>query len=366
MNTATDGEWTDAIARKTLRALTDYQTANGLSDVAMARILGIGDNVGARSRWNRIKRGSYPTSGTTDVLRRGRDVLAAMDARLAEATAEYVETSIGRRILAVCRRALQRQTIGLIVTRSGMGKTTGLREFSRQRGYQAVYLQAGEACACKGELVREIARQLGLKHGLNDRFSACYELVRHRFAGLYAGGRGAAAMLLVDEATTLRPDSMNFLRNLHDDPATRLSLVFADTWRLIDELYRTGRLPGGYEQLRSRAGAQCRIAAGEAIEESDVRAVAGSVLRGLGCSGRISAASVRYLARIAEMDGGLRNVAQRLGAVADVADAAGVPATYDVGQLDQVADLCGMEPENPGCASAFGDGAPAPARRSAG
>jgi len=371
MDRATDGEeLTDGQARAVLKKLIDYQTANRLTDADMGRILGCGGSSSGRSRWNRIKRGNYPPGPARQMLARGRAILAALDERLAEAAEQYVETSIGRQILAVCHRAMNRTTIGLVVAPSGAGKTIALRQFARRVGYQAVYVHAGEANACKGELVREIARQLGLKHRSTANFSGCYRIVREHLAGLYAGGRGAGAILLVDEATTLRPNSLNFLRNLHDDPSTRVPLVLADTWRLHDELHRTGRLPGGYEQLRSRAGAQYRLGADrEAADEpliprKDAEAVAASIVASLG-GGRLSAAAARYLTRIAQADGTLRNVAQRLVAVADVAAAGREAPTYSVAQLDEVAPLVGMAPENPNCASAFGHGGPAPARRSA-
>jgi len=354
----TDGtDLSEKQRRKILGELIAYQTEHEHSDADMARALGLGSGSGGRSMWNRIKSGRYNAAGTAKVLARGAAMLAVIAERMAELRVDYVDTSPGRQALAVCHLALRRTTIGLIVMPSGSGKTMALRHFAGHLGHRALYIHAGEALACKAELAAAIARKLGLSPKVCDRFPALYWMIREHLAGLYAGGRGAAPVILIDEATCLRAASLAFLRNLHDDVETRVPIVLADTWTLHDELRRVGRMAGGYEQLRSRAGAQYRFpnARQAAMSTDDVRAVAQSVVAGLGHTGRLSAASVRYLTKLAAGEGTLRNVAQRLTTVADVAEANGRTPSFCVAELDDddVCAMLGATPVNPGVADAF-------------
>ena len=100
-----------------------------------------------------------------------------------------------------------------------------------------------------------------------------------------------------------------------------------------------------YEQLRSRAGAQYLMGIDDEIPLADVRAVADSVLAGLGHTGRLRRESYTYLHRLAQMDGKLRNVVHRLWAVHDVAAGVGAQPAYSVAELDFVATLVGHQCE---------------------
>ncbi|HUW31123.1 MAG TPA: ATP-binding protein, partial [Planctomycetota bacterium] len=220
-------------------------------------------------------------------------------------------------------------------------------------GDRAVYLSAGEAASTKSGMLRELADALGVHVGHRATALAIYRDIRQKLADRYAGGKARPVLLIVDEATTLQPAALNMLRNLHDDGRCRLAIVLADTWRLHAELRNARRLPGGYEQLRSRSGAQYIMPADAEISESDVKAVADSVLKSLGHNRELSRASYRYLTDLAERDGGLRNVAHRLHAVHDLAEASGAVATYRVAELDIVAPLVGHACQIPDAENPF-------------
>ncbi|MFW6125437.1 MAG: AAA family ATPase, partial [Pirellulales bacterium] len=314
------------------------QVNDELSDTAVARIAGC-----SRSTFSQIKNQKY--SGDPDkYLKSLAFWLDEREIRRQTPTTEYAETGIGRLIMTVCRRAADMPSIGLIVTPSGLGKTVALAEFTRRRGDDVIYIQAGEVVAAKRALLIELATALGEPPPIKATLSRIWTDVRRKLAGRYAGGRGRSTLIVIDEATTLRPATLNMLRNLHDDPRCRPGLVLADTWRMDEELHSGRGLPGGYEQLRSRAGAQLRWSHKRAVPTADVRAVAETVLKSLGRNRRLSDAAYKYLTKLAQREGKLRNVVHRLWACHDIG---GDQADYSVAQLDYVADMVGHSADSP-------------------
>ena len=336
MKKATEGD-APLSARKreeAIEKLEAIQAAEDISNATIARILRC-----SRAVWSQIRHRKY-TGDVDRYLRRGLEWMADRLARAEAPAADYVATSIGRKVMKVCGRAWSMPTIGLIVTPSGAGKTAALVEFARRRGDRALYLAAGE-CICTAQgLIAELALRLHIRSTTRSTTASLYRDIRDRLAEYYAGGKADPFVLLIDEATTLRPSAKNALRNLHDDPACRAAVVLADTGRLSVELHgRTGRAM--YEQLRSRSGAQFLMAVDEEISAADVRAVADSVLAAMGHTRKLDRESYRFLHRLAQADGRLRNVAFRLHTVHDVAADVGAAPTYSVAELDFVGDLLG-------------------------
>jgi len=337
--TTTDGPLTDAERRRIIRDLQEIQTAENISDSAMARMIGCSGPL-----YSQLKHLKY--KGDQDrwlLLARGWMVARAERAEVP--SADYVNTRIGAMIMAVCRRARTQSTIGRIITPSGAGKTVALMEFARRNAERCVYVYAGECFSTKLSLLQEITRRLGRNFNMRWRANHLYQDLREALAGYYNGGRGIPICILIDEATTLQPKALNMLRNLHDDPACRAAVVLADTWRLDVELHRPSGIAGGYEQLRSRIGADYLLGASDEISAADVRAVADGILAGLGHTRALDGRAYHFLHRLAQRDGKLRNVAKRLHAVWDTAEAVGAKAAYSVAELDYVASLVGCEPE---------------------
>ena len=348
-------------AAELLRQAGEIQASDKLSDNDLAKILGI-----SRATYSQVKAGKYAPGGVQGVYRRIASWLTSRAMKAEAPVGDYVNTRVGRYISAVCQRAWQMPTIGLVITRSGAGKTAALTAFVRRAGDRAYYLSAGEAASTKTGMLRELADALGVHVGHRATSLAIYRDIRQKLADRYAGGKARPVLLIIDEATTLQPAALNMLRNLHDDGRCRLAIVLADTWRLHAELRNTRRLPGGYEQLRGRSGAQYVMGVHEEISAGDVRAVADSVLASLGHKRELSQASYKYLTSLAEMDGALRNVVHRLHAVHDLAEASGAAPTYRVAELDIVAPLVGHAQQIPDAENPFEDAAEARAERRVG
>jgi len=318
-----------------LKRVMDVQLAEGLSNRAVAEILGC-----SQGTWSQVRSGTY--AGRVDrYLLRAEKWLQDRQQRREAVQGEYVETSIARAIRAVCERAWAMPTIGRVVTPSGCGKTVALREFARERGEGALLVQAGEFGRGVQGLLAEIARGLGIAAGSRSRLEVLAREVRDSLAKHYQGGMGSPFVLLVDEATTLSSAALNALRNLHDDPACRAAVVLADTWRLDAFLRNPHGIAGGNEQLRTRGGAAYLLREDAEIREADVRLVAESIVRGLGRREPLARESVKHLTRLAQGDGRLRRVYHRLVAAHDVASHLEEEPDYSPAQLDFVATLVG-------------------------
>ncbi|HUU90182.1 MAG TPA: ATP-binding protein [Phycisphaerae bacterium] len=350
--------------RELMLRVQEIQTLEHLTDGEVGGIVGYSGPV-----INQLKKLKY-RGDSQKVLKRLRKWLDERAAQDPMTPGLFVRTSIADLILGVCTRATRRQTIGLVITPAGVGKTEALRECARRLGDRCLLLVGGESCNSKTALAWELADRLGVSVPNRSGTAAVVRAVKKRLASLYAGGRAAPITILVDESTSIQPTAINLLRNLHDDPTTRCPLVLADTWRLDAQLHSQRGLPGGYEQLRSRAGAQVRWTVDRPIPLDDVRAVAESVLRSIDVSRRLPAASLRFLhehvanrfvrdggrKELVLRDGALRNVMQRLHAAADVAEAVGREPAFSVAELDYVAGLVGHAQEQPEAASPFDAG----------
>jgi len=345
---------TPAVRRRTpdevLAEVERVRRADGISLEALGRVIGR-----SGSTLSQVVSGKYAGDA-------GR-VIKALAAWLEDAghrspgDVPFAATSVARRILTVCDLAVCQVKMGLVVTPSGSGKTAALREFSRQRPDRRLYLTTGELVTTKLGLLAELVARLGLEKAL-PRGATTYEktrAVRDRLAALYSGGRYPPFVIIVDEATTLQPSALNLLRGLYDDPEVRAVVILADTWRLESALHSARGIPGGTEQLRSRCGAQYRMAVSgrgpAAISRADVQAIGRAVLGRSGFEGGLPDSSWTYLYGLVIeskdgawrlRDGGLRNVVDRLDTCRDTAVRLGVEPTYSVAELDEVADLVGQ------------------------
>jgi len=342
MDVQDDGPLTDGQQQEVLAALKKIQKAENISHETMANILGC-----ARPTWSQIANGVYP-GNTEKYLREGRRFLAERASSTKAPATPYVRTMIGELIITVCQQAQQVPCIGKVIAPAGAGKTTAAREFCRRQSDRRIYLQAGECFNSKSALMQLLCRRLlNTKIVGNKAVGVHYEKVRQILSDYYAEGQRDPVCIVIDEATTLRPCALNMLRNLHDDDSCRAGIVLLDTGRLDAELYSRHGIAGGYEQLRSRLGAQYVLPADKKIARADVAAVAESVTAALGFGGGLDRAAIDYLSQLAQRDGKLRNVVYRLHAAHRVARAAKRRPAYTVKELDFVADLVGAEPQFP-------------------
>jgi len=350
-----EGPLSKAERQAIVKAVEQYiASTSGMNYSKLSRIIDVG-----RTTLTKTLKGDY--RGDVDkVLRLCRTFLEKRDSAVLDVPDfVYAETSIGRQIRTICELAVDQPSIGIVKAPAGVGKTTALREVERRLGRsQAVYLRAGEAFATKRELLLELADRLNISTARTANAFSLYRAVRSRLAGHFAGGAGLSFLVIVDEARTLRPNAINLLRDLHDDPATQAAIVLADTINRMDDcLYASASrgITGGNEQLRRRATACYTHPAGDAISPADVRAVANAYAKSLGYAGKLGRHAHGYLHKIANREGALGNVTAALHQTYYTAVKLGRQPEFSVAELDAVRrELGGRRGElNPTHAAAY-------------
>ena len=305
----------------------------GLSNAAVARLLRYSSSV-----WTAVLNGTY--RGTVDnVLRRAVAWLEHRSRRALRPETVYAQTSISGRILEVCQAAAAMPTIGRVITPSGCGKTAALAEYARRRGENCLHLQIGQAFHTLRGVLAEIARRLDLRGAAGRTTPDLYALVRDHFAAFYAGGAADPFVLLADETTTLRGNALDMLRNLHDDPASRIGLVLADTDLLDQQLAAREAYRHGSEQTLGRCAAVYRFDRQREIPMADVRIVGSSILAALGHEEQLAPPAWAYLKDVAQSPGRFHNVRKILTRCREIVEAAGAEPTYSARELDFVAPL---------------------------
>lgn len=317
-------------------------TVDGLSKEKFARAVSM-----KRATFSKVLGRSYASSPDKFLRRIASFLISYADkAAFAPSASLFAATSIARQIMAVCDLATDAPSIGIVKTPSGWGKTSALQEIARQRGpAQCLYIQAGEACVSPRELLAAIAKRFAITTSRRTR-SELYNEVRDKLAATYMIGKGVSFLIIIDEATTLRPAAINMLRNLHDDPAARPAIVLADTLARLDGfLYarRAESIAGGNEQLRSRSKAQFIRTANDEIHAADVQLVAEARLKSLGHKGRLTGRALNHLVDLARSGDALRDVTSRIENLFYYAARQGLKADFSVTQLDWIAPLSGRK-----------------------
>jgi DNA transposition AAA+ family ATPase len=324
--------------RESARAtVTEWQAAEGWSNREIGSVIGC-----SAALWSQIKNSNaiYAGEAADRYLRVALEAMREAQAREVTPESEFVETSIARRVLLVCELARQCESIGLVVAPSGVGKSAALMQHVKARQPRACYINGGQAVRAPKSLMHELGRQV--RAGKGDRsVSRHFRAIRNVLAGYRAGGKADPFTIVIDEAQSLAPRTLDLLRNLHDDPDARPSLILAGTWSLDAELNRRDRLAGGYEQIRSRSQTQYMMPEGTAIDAADVEAIAAATCRSLGHKAKLSKAAVRMLTDLAQQPGHFRNVVIRLRTVQQYAEVRGQTPRFTADEIDYVAPMNG-------------------------
>jgi len=319
--------------------IREVQAVDKISDAKMSRALGV-----SQATFSQVMNGKY-VGDTQKYLKEMREWLQNRRDTIRLPDKPFVSTSVARRIIATCEMAADLPCIGMIQTPSGWGKSAALVKVQRSMGRSgAVYISAGETCRLKKDLLLELARCLGVTVENAKLTQEIYNGIRRHLAGRADANRGRSYLIIIDEATTLKPDTINMLRNLHDDETCHPAIILADTVARMDSAFR-GRhaILGGNEQILSRAKAKYLITGADEMPREDVEAVAKSRLASLGVKVQLTKNAVAYLHGLAARPGALRNVTSRLETVYYYAARRNVQPDYTVAQMDYIGGIAGEE-----------------------
>lgn len=135
------------------------------------------------------------------------------------AKTEYFQSADFRGVIGLCTLCQENQELGIVVGRSGYGKTYSLKYFSRLP--RVVHMECNETMNCK-DIVRKIERCVGLPKGygsIDERLERVYDFFN----------ANAGYLLIVDEADKLLSKytikKIELIRNIAD--CSKVGIVLA-------------------------------------------------------------------------------------------------------------------------------------------
>ena len=140
-------------ANQVVEATREHMTREGLSQMALARRLGIGASTLSMFLAN-LAGDWKSTSADID------QYLARESCRVAK-HGEYVETRVAKRILNAAKTVIHDGGIGLIYGGSGIGKTTAINRLRESTNHRIVYVSAATAMATPKAMLLDIAAATG-------------------------------------------------------------------------------------------------------------------------------------------------------------------------------------------------------------
>lgn len=262
------------------RAELARQIADGAQTVeAVAR--GTGLPVPVLAAWLKL-------SGGADPIGFAPRALAFLDLNASGPLGDFVMTRAARQVMAAVTFTRAMVGMSIIWGDAGVGKTTALAYYRDTHPGEVIWVTGALPHGRPVAFLDDVLRAAGLPTFRNgDGF---LERLRCLVDALRGGRRNA--LLIVDEAQRLGPETLDLVRSIHDEG--QVPIVLAGNERVYNRLHGKGH--PGWAQLFSRLTIQCRLS--RRVYVSDVRALGG---------GALPEDCVKYLGGLAQRGGGLRS-----------------------------------------------------------
>ena len=218
----------------------------GLTQASAAGQIGISD--AALSQW---LRGRYPGDEAAVAAKaarwlESRAARAALAAQLPEAPA-WIETRAASRVIAALNYAQLAADVAVVYGGAGVGKTVAARRYAESRpNVWVATMTAGSRTI--GPCLERCALAVGIRHVPSRSWRIESALVDRV--------RGAAGLLVVDEAQHLDVRALEGLRGIHDAGGVGLALLGSE---LVYARLTGGGRSASYAQLFSRVGKRVRL-----------------------------------------------------------------------------------------------------------
>ncbi len=235
------------------RQIAQWAQSDSKSNAWMARATGL-----SATTVSQVLSGKYP-SDPSGQLRKMMEVMNTTNERAESGTAPYVEGSVYAIARTVCQRARKYGKFGILSGNVGVGKTAALLEYARRTPHTIV-IEANPDMT-PGVLMRELLEQLqaGVPKSLDEKMSSLVSTLR-----------GTTNVLVIDEADTVQPRCLEYLRRISDKAG--VGVVLAGTKRLNQIIKPIGH----FDQIRSRV---CMwVPHLEQIESADIGAIAAAAM----------------------------------------------------------------------------------------
>ena len=256
-----------------------YISEKNISQANFAKKVGIGEST--FSRWlggtldNTTNQDSVINSFITKEEGR-RKVLTANHMK-------YTETAVSKRIAGVLEYSSITRCIGIIYGDAGVGKTTTIKEWSKNRK-DTVVIKANKAIASRNKgLLKTIA--VSLRTQAWGQFEDMYYSITEKLTN-------EDKIIIIDEAQHLSLSNIELLRDIYDDTETAIVLVGNE--KLYSKI--VADKSKDYAQIYSRIGAKEHVLTDDTTFE-DVKNI---------CSD-LNDEGIKFLHSIAKGAGGLRS-----------------------------------------------------------
>lgn len=209
-------------------------------------------NVGTMSTVLNGKYGTEPTKW----LRMMSDALATYTGRATITTMPHVQTSVSQLATVVCDRARKYRNFGVLTGFVGVGKTDAVRQYKAENSHTIII----EANPNMSPLVM-------LDELLSEASAPMARTLDGKFASITEALTGTTYLIIVDEAETMMPSCLHYLRRIRDKAGIGIVLVGTDRLlQLIKPSY------GQFDQIRSRVGFWPQVVRGISREDADALA----------------------------------------------------------------------------------------------
>lgn len=248
-------DWMDSYSEQNRQdvASIHHQLAElGLTRAWLARLSRV-----APTTQSQVLNGKYPTD-PSKWIRQMTDALATHTNRKSVGVMPHVVTSTYQMAVVVCDRARQYRNFGVLCGYVGVGKTEAIKQY-QQRNTHTLLIEANPDMS-PSVMLDELRAQLAapMSRSLDAKFSSIVEALTN-----------TTFLLIVDEAETMRPKCLHYLRRIRDKAG--VGIVLVGTERLL-QLVKPSY--GEFDQIRSRVGFWPQMIKGITREDADALAQA--------------------------------------------------------------------------------------------
>lgn len=239
---AVPGTWHRAysdIDRVNVAKLIEWLNHTGKSQAWLCRLSRI--NPGTA---NQVLKGTY-TAPPAKFIAQMSEAIKLHEERRGKRDVPFVETSVTKLAAAVCHRARVYRNFALLVAYVGTGKTEALKQIAIANA--ATYMVEADPDMGPGAMLEALVT--ATKAEVETRGKYSQGTTAEKFRGLVKALSGTSALIIVDEAETIQPRALHYLRRLRDKAG--IGIVLAGTQRL-SVLIKPEH--GQFDQIRSRVG----------------------------------------------------------------------------------------------------------------
>ncbi|VVD68655.1 AAA family ATPase [Pandoraea commovens] len=204
-----------------------------------------------------VLNGNY-ASDPSKWLRMMADALETIVGRATIAAMPHVQTSVSQLATVVCDRARKYRNFGVLTGFVGVGKTDAVRQYKEQNSH-TIIIEANPNMS-PAVMLDELRANLSapMARTLDGKFATIAEALS-----------SSTYLIIVDEAETMMPNCLHYLRRIRDKAGIGIVLVGTDRLlQLIKPSY------GQFDQIRSRVGFWPQNVRGISRDDADALAQA--------------------------------------------------------------------------------------------